>query len=170
MACHKEFTVVEIPDLDDENTISEFIDYLKKGGTLQKMYQMTDSDIEMMFVAASRYMGRQEYEDAADAYLFLTFLNPYRTDFWIGLGEASRLSEQLDRAIDAYQMASHYDAEDPRPYFHAGSCMIRKESYGEALHQMMLAVEHCQGKDEFGSMREVAHELIDDLKERMGDD
>ncbi len=156
-----------LPNFEDEGAVNEFIDYLQKGGTLQHVYNMSDADLEVMYLAATRYHRRQEYQAAADSFLFLTFLNPYPTKFWIGLGESLRLNGQHERAADAYRMASHYDPEDPRPYFHAASSLISLERYGEAMDRLLLCVNHAQGKEAYGSMREVAHELIDDITEKL---
>ena len=151
----------------NDDDIEKLLDFLQQGGTVQELYGMEDSDVDVMFVSASRYLQQEQFEEAADAFLFLTLLNPYQGKFWMGLGESHRLQKEFDLALQNYKMAAVYDSKNPKPYFHQANCYIANDKPEKALEKLELCLEHCQGKSAFKSMQEVCYELVDDLKTRI---
>lgn len=154
-------------ELDDENYVHELIDYLKKGGTIQDVYNMTDTDMEVMFLAASRYFHQQRYQEASDAFLFLTFLNPYVAKTWLALGEALKMCTEYARAVEAYTMASLNDCEDPRAYFHAAACLLQIGELQKAQDRLKLCALYAQEAPGFHSLVASSEELIDDIQHRL---
>ncbi len=158
--------------LDNPKYVEELITFLHKGGTVQQIYGISDADLTAMFAAAGRYLTQKRYKEAADCFVFLTFLNPYHADFWMGLGQCYRLSKDYEKAIETYTMASVYDYDDPRPHFHCADCYLALEEGQKALDRIVLTLDRCRGKKEFASLQEVCYELVDDINSRLkkGDD
>ena len=153
--------------LDKPEDAAKLVLFLQEGGTVQEIYGMEDGDVEVMFIAAARYLKLEKLQEAADCFLFLTFLNPYLSKFWMGLGESYRLSKDYDKAIQTYTMASIYDYDDPRPHFHAAHCYLAKEAVKPAFEHMVVCLERCRGQSQFASLQEVCYELLDDLGEKI---
>lgn len=156
--------------LEDDGKVERMVDYLQQGGTIQDLYGISDQDMEVMFFAASRFLQRQSYKEASDSFLFLTFLNPYISKYWMGLGEGLRLFRDYEKAIEAYLLASIMDYEDPRPYFQSGSCFLALSNPQAALERFLLSVEHSRGKKEYSSLREISLELVDDLTHKVAEE
>lgn len=154
-------------EIGDEEYVDQLIGYLKGGGTIQDVYNMTETDMEVMFLAASRYFQIQKFEEAADSFLFLTFLNPYQSKFWLGLGEALKMNKEYERAVEAYTMASLNDCEDPRPYFHAAACLMQLDKLKKAHERLSLCVIYAQEIPGYHSLAETSEELMDDIKHRL---
>lgn len=155
--------------LDDDKKVEKMVDYLQQGGTIQDIYGISDKDMEVMFFSATRYLQRHEFKEAADSFLFLTFLNPYISQYWMGLGEGLRQLKDYEKAIEAYLLSSMMNYEDPRPYFHSGSCFLALAKPQAALERFRLAVEYCHGKNEYGSLKEISLELVDDLTHKVAE-
>lgn len=157
----------ESTPLGSDENIEDMITYLQQGGSVQDIYEIADRDMEVMFVSATRYLQRHEYQKASDSFLFLTFLNPYVGKYWQGLGEACRYLQDYEKAVEAYILSSMMDWEDPRPYFHCGSCYIALNKPQPAIDRFLLAIEYSRGKPEFGTLTEICYELVDDLSHRI---
>jgi type III secretion system low calcium response chaperone LcrH/SycD len=145
-------------------------DFLQKGGSVQELYNISARDSEVMFAAASRYLSQNQWNTAADCFLFLTFLNPYQTRNWMGLGESHRMAGDWDKAIDVYTIAISNEDDDPRPHFHLANCYLAKNMGNEALSSLETTLETCKGKNKFASLTETCRDLIDTIQNRLKKD
>lgn len=104
-------------------------EFLKKelaaGKSAQQILGFSDKAMLKFYEAAHTLLEHQRHKDAANAFLFLATLNPYKPDYWIGLGMALQLLHDYEPAIDAYEMAAIYNVENPIPYFYLAKCLMR---------------------------------------------
>lgn len=131
---------------------------LAEGKSAQEIMGFSDATMAKMYGAAYRLFEHQRYEDAANAFLFLATLNPYKHEYWLGLGMATQMSHDYESAIDAYEMAAMYQIESPVPYFYLAKCLFAIHDRESALQALDLAIEYSNDIDDFADLKRQAIE------------
>ncbi len=114
---------------------------LSKGKSAQEIMGFSEEVMAKFYAAAYRLFENKHYVDAANAFLFLVTLNPYRHDYWLGLGMATQMNHDFEAAIDAYEMASICDIVNPVPYLYLAKCLFATHDRSSALQALDLAIE-----------------------------
>lgn len=153
----------------EAEALKRLSDYLKPDRKAQEAYGLDDAEMEALFAAASSYLRSSDPIEAADAFRFLTFLNPDDARYWMGLGQGLRAAEQFTESIEAYSMAALKADEDPRPHYHWATCLLALDRGVEARDRLLLAQDYCQSKPQFQSLHDACWELIDDLAQFEGE-
>jgi len=104
-----------------------------QGKTIQEASQLSDQAYEALYQAAKHIYDQQHYEQAADAFAVLAFLNGKKPTIWLALGHSEYFCHRYDAALLAYSMAALMNPSDWTCHVHCCKCY-------EALHQMDLAV------------------------------
>jgi type III secretion system low calcium response chaperone LcrH/SycD len=79
--------------------------------TLQNWYEI-----------AIELLAKRRFVDGADAFFFLSVVNPYVSSFWVGLGMAEQSQMRYEKAIEAYMMAGVTNPHDPLAFFYNAKC------------------------------------------------
>lgn len=113
-----------IPDIKREilNDPKKLQEQLSSGKTFQEVLGFTNEAMSQFYLAARRLFEKQKYEEAADAFLFLTTMNPFVYHYWMGLGMSEQLIDEPFAALMAYNMAINIDKTNPIPHYHSASC------------------------------------------------
>lgn len=114
---------------------------LAEGKTAQEIIGFSEEVMAKFYAAAYRLFEHKRFKDAANAFLFLATLNPYNSEYWIGLGMASQLIQEYEAAIDAYELAAMSNIENPVPYFYLAKCLFAIHDRESALQALDLAIE-----------------------------
>lgn len=130
---------------------------LAQGKSAQEIMGFSDESMAKFYAAAYHLFENKKYIDAADAFLFLVTLNPYRHDYWLGLGMATQMCHEFEAAIDAYEMASICDINNPIPYLYLAKCLFAIHDRTSALQALDLAIEIA---DDFGEYEDLKRQAI----------
>lgn len=147
--------------LKDPSVIREQV---KEGKTFQEILGYTQESMERFYGAAYQLFQKQEYQKAADAFVFLTTLNPYVHNYWLGLGMSEQLNGSYQGGLLAYAMAILTDAENPLPHYHSGNCYRGLSDDMNAFQSYELTIRFCGDKPEYSVLKEQATKAKDSLK------
>jgi type III secretion system low calcium response chaperone LcrH/SycD len=138
--------------------------YLDEKTPFQEILGFSDETMEKFYTVARRLFEKQEYEKAAEAFMFLTTLNPFAHHYWLGLGMAEQLCGEHHGALMAYGMAMMTDKNDPLPHYHSAACYKLIHDPNNAAISLELALKHSEGRKEFKTLREQAQIQLDRLR------
>ena len=144
----EEFRIPEeaIEQLKDPDVLHQQV---TEGKTFQEILGYSYATMEKFYHIAYQLFQCQEYRRSADAFIFLTTLNPYVFNYWLGLGMAEQLDGQSDEALMAYGMATLTNPEHPVPHYHSGRCYLDLGNELEALTSLDLAIDYSEDDPEF---------------------
>ena len=106
--------------------------FITKGGTLKDVRGMSDKDMEAIYTLGHGFYNSGKYEDALNAFKFLTFYDHLEKRWWMGLGATRQMMEDFEGAVMAYSYTAMLNVEDPLPHLHAAECLLALEKYEEA--------------------------------------
>lgn len=129
---------------------------LAEGKSAQEIMGFSEDAMAKFYEAAYHLFEYKRYVDAADAFLFLVTLNPYKHDYWLGLGMATQMCHDFEGAIDAYEMASICNIVNPVPYFYLAKCLFAIHDRTSALQALDLAIEAAGDLPEYEELKRQA--------------
>lgn len=129
---------------------------LAQGKSAQEIMGFSEEVMNKFYLAAYRLFESKKYVDAGNAFLFLVTLNPYRHDYWLGLGMATQMCHDFEAAIDAYEMASICDIVNPVPYLYLAKCLFAIHDRTSALQALDLAIESADDLVEYEALKREA--------------
>lgn len=129
---------------------------LAEGKSAQEIMGFSEEVMAKFYASAYHLFESRRYVDAADAFLFLVTLNPYKHDYWLGLGMATQMCQNYEGAIDAYEMASICDIVNPVPYFYLAKCLFAIHDRTSALQALDLAIETADDVPEYAELKKQA--------------
>lgn len=134
------------------------------GKTFQEILGYSIQTMDKFYEAAYSLFQKQQYEEAADAFVFLTTLNPKVHNYWLGLGMSEQLNEEYDAALMAYSMAIVTNAENPLPHYHSATCYRAVHDKESALLALELAIKHAGDHENHSAIKVHAQQAYDKLK------
>lgn len=114
---------------------------VEEGKTLQEIFGYDEKTMLRFYQAARALFLREEWKKSADAFLFLTSLNPYVHTYWLGLGLAETFREDYHGALLALAMAILTDVKNPVPHYHSARCYLAMNEKNNAKQSLKLAIE-----------------------------
>lgn len=156
----------EIPDeavkrLSDPNLIQEQI---RAGKTFQEIIGYTSDQMVEFYEGAYNLFHLQEYEKSADAFVFLTTLNPYVHNYWLGLGMSEQLNEHHHAALLAYSMAILTDTNTPIPHYHSAKCYIEIDEKDNAIRSLETAKTLSSISPKYDNLKDTIDAVLNKLK------
>lgn len=115
-----------------DNT-SEVDIVLQKTKLMQDVFGLTTEDISKMFDVAISFMQQHRFDEAIHAFTFLTKVNPYISDFWMGLGAAYQSQGSFKEALSAFIAAETMDPIRIEPYGFAVEVCLEMGDVAQAL-------------------------------------
>lgn len=131
-------------------------EYFSEGKTFQELLGFSNDQMEQFYQGAYRIFEQKRWDDAADAFLFLTTLNPYVHTFWLGLGMAEQSKQEYEQALTAYSMAAMTDPESPVPHIHSCECHDMLKDIDKSIEAVEQAIKNSEGKDDFQDLHQHA--------------
>jgi len=108
---------------DFEAFLKDFVpNHLLKEDTFQKAMGVTEEEMRAIYREAYFHYQKEEYEKASHLFRALAILNPFRPEYWLGLGGSLQLMKEFAKAVEAYGVLVHLSPEDPTPHQHAYEC------------------------------------------------
>lgn len=140
---------------------------LAKGKSVEEFMEIPHETIQKLHKAACHLFENHHYADAANGFLFLLSLNAYQHDYWLGLGMSTQMCGDFESAIDAYEMAAIYKAEDPVPYFYLAKCLFAMHERQSALLALEMAIQYAGELSEYQELKDQALEAQSQLKKHI---
>ncbi len=137
---------------------------IEEGKTFQEIFGFNVVSMEKFYQAACRLFEQQQYEEASDAFLFLTTLNPRVHNYWLGLGMSEQLNGEHDAALIAYNVAISTDTKDPLPHYHSAGCYDVLHDKERALSCIELALSRAGDHPEYAHIKQQAEKTHARLK------
>jgi len=137
---------------------------MQEGKTFQEIIGFSPEKMEKFYHIAHNLFLKQEYQKAADAFIFLTTLNPYVHNYWLGLGMSEQLYGGYQGALLAYAMAIMTDVDSPVAHYHSASCYRALDDQQSALRSLDLAIQCSGNTEEHKKLKEQALSAKNALK------
>lgn len=156
----EEFTIPEdaLERLKDPAVIKQ---QMKEGKTFQEIIGYSSETMEKFYQVAYSLFQKQEYNKAADSFIFLTTLNPYVHNYWLGLGMAEQLGGTYQGALLAYAMAVLTNIENPTPHYQSASCYRQLNDLENAVMSYEMAARYCGDQPEYADIKAQSHAAIE---------
>ncbi len=126
-----------------------FIDQLFSGITLQQLASVEDATVDKLYQGAKHLYDQKLFDDAADAFGFLTSLNPKIFAFWLGLGNAEFCRKRYDEALWAFAFACEANPTDPACHLLSSRCYYELGEIDNAINSIDLALYVIEGVDAY---------------------
>lgn len=126
----------------------QFGQKLKEGLATWQTIGLSESFISSCHQEAIRLYKERRFEDARDAFLFLTALNHWEPKVWIGYGLSMRHCHNLQLAMLAFAFAIGLDETNPYPYIYYAEVLME-------LKEMKLAREYLEKAEKRAAMPEL---------------
>lgn len=134
--------------------------HLEEGKSLQDIFGFSDETTAEFYDAAKNVLEQKRFTDAIDAFVFLTTINPYISDFWTGLGLAQQNNNDHDAALFSYNVAFTIEEGEIYPYILAAQCCIEMKNFDKAIEILDVAEncaeEHSNEGDDYQKLKEDA--------------
>lgn len=143
----------------------EVVEQLVNGTPSYEILGYSDAALEWFYQTSRRFLREERFNDAFDAFIFLTTLNPYNADYWIGLGMAAQMEGDYETAINAYEMAAIVDKGSPAPYLYLAKCLFAMNERRCALEALDLALELTDSSSSGQKLKEEALQVRKQLIE-----
>lgn len=133
-----------------------------KGNAAQQLLGVSNEMLDRYYASAMKLLDQKQWEQARDAFLFLTFLNPCVHSFWMALGIAEQWQKHYESALLAYSMAEATDPNNPSVHANAFQCSLAIGEKEAAARFHQKALDCCGEEEEFAGLK--AH-LLDYSKQ-----
>jgi len=141
---------MEMDDLEEFQIPKEAMDRLKdpeviqrqvkEGLTFQEILGYENETMEKFYHTAHQLFQKEEFKKSADAFIFLTTLNPYVHHYWLGLGMSEHLNANYQAALLGYAMAILTNVENPVAHYHSGNCYRALNDLASACQSYEMAI------------------------------
>lgn len=158
-----EFPEDALERLEDDEFVQQ---QLAEGKTYQEILGYSSEDMEHLYQSAVTLYQSEKYEKAAEAFVFLTTLNPNIYLYWMGLGISEQIREEYENAVMAYEMAIETEPMDPSAYYFAGICHLRLEERLLACQNLKEAIFLASKDPAQKALKESAEELLKKCEEK----
>jgi type III secretion system low calcium response chaperone LcrH/SycD len=149
--CLIDFEAGKIGDLADKiEALTE------EGKTFKDLFNVSDEIMKLYYSCAYDLLQKDSYEKSAHAFLFLTMLDPYVYDYWMGLGFSQSKRDEFDKALKAYGMATLINIDHPAPYLFSAQCYQQIHDKENAMKSVEWAITTSEGKEEFQDFHDEA--------------
>lgn len=134
---------------------------LIEGTTFQEILGFGDDQMERFYQFAYHLFNEKQYDKCREAFIFLTTVNPYVHNYWLGLGIVEQMRGCFNEALLAYAMAILTDMNNPLPHYHSASCYRAMGDASSAQISYRMAIRSCGNHPEFNQIREEAERALD---------
>lgn len=141
---------------------------VSEGKTFQEILGYDQEAMDKFYEGAHQLYQKQDYQRAADAFVFLTTLNPYVHNYWLGLGMSEQLSHNFQGALLAYAMAILTDIENPTAHYHSGNCYLALNDRSSAAQSFDMAARCAGDREAYRHIKERSLEAKQAAEEERG--
>jgi len=153
---------------EQEALAQQLLDLVSQGGTIGDVYNLTDTDKEVLYAVAHNFYKNSKYDKALPLFQFLALIDHVNKKWWMGYGAAAQMSKDYAKAINAYAMATVLDIEDPRPQLQAAYCLLMEKKHDEARMALEGAILAAGDNPAYKHIKTQAEALLSTLQPAQG--
>jgi type III secretion system low calcium response chaperone LcrH/SycD len=143
------------------NDVAEQLrEHLSRGGTLGDWFAMGPAERAAADALARYFYQQDQYDTAAQLFLWLIAMEPYERSYLLGLGAVRMMQERYPEAVDQYAAALALDIEDPQPAFLMAQCLLKMGLRDPARDALSICLEYAKGAAH-AELRSRAQALLD---------
>ncbi|MGA8163517.1 MAG: hypothetical protein WB791_00640 [Waddliaceae bacterium] len=146
--------------LEKVNNEEVLMQYLEEGKPLQELFGFSNEATAEFYGAAKRILEQKRFEDAMSAFVFLTTINPYISDFWLGLGMAQQKNQEHEAALSSYRTAFTLEGRSILPYMLAAHCCLEIKDFDRAKEVLECAEDYADEHAEEKECRQLREDLV----------
>ncbi len=140
--------------------------YVEEGRIFQEILGFADETMDKFYQVAHALFTHHRLKEASDAFLFLTTLNPFVPEYWLGLGMCEQLNEEYRQALVAYGMVVIADRHHAVAHYHSAACHNGMGDLDQAIFSLDKAI-HAAGEDEnFAEIKKLSVRARERLMEK----
>lgn len=134
-----------------------------------KIYQdvlgISSEELSTLYEQASGFLQTNRLDEAKSAFAFLTKINPFASDFWIGLGVCHLQNEEFTDAFNDFIMALTMDPGRYECFAYAIECCMQMKNYVQAEALLKQAIQYAKRHPAQEESRIILEEAIRIAKE-----
>ena len=123
----------------------DLAEHLTRGGTLGDWFGMGPAQRAAADALARYFYQQDQYDIAAQLFLWLIAMEPYERSYLLGLGAVRMMQERYPEAVDQYAAALALDIEDPQPAFLMAQCLLKMGLRDPARDALSICLEYAKG-------------------------
>ena len=127
---------------------------------LKGLLGFSSETMALMYQSAHHFFTEHQYEEAAEAFLFLATLDPDNFDYWLGLGMSVQMRGDYEAGIDAYEMAAFIEVENPISYFYLSKCFFAMHDRENAKQALEMAIDYAGDSSQYADLKHQAHAAL----------
>lgn len=158
---------IKITDLLDSNQFDqhkeELVHYFEKGGTWKELLHYDENLMQTQYQKAYDLYQKADYKSAAAVFSYLTVLNPYDYNYWMGLGIAKQSDRFYEEAIVSYTAAEAMNPENPLPHLHLAQCFYALNAHDQAVEHLKQAIAVAGDRPDYQEVRLKASTILKHL-------
>ncbi len=137
---------------------------IEEGLTFQEVLGYQEEQMEKFYHVGYQLFQQQEYNKATEAFVFLTTLNPYIYQYWLGLGMSEQMIGNYQGALLAYAMAIMNNVEDPKAHYYSASCYRSLNDKECAINSLLITIRLAKEKEEYANYYDYARQAKEGLE------
>lgn len=146
-----------------EKKLAEWVEGFKQPtenmASLQQLWGLPDALLNDMYQAACEIYQANRFEDAVKTFVFLTLLQPARSDFWTMLGLSQQFNNNPMLSLYSYATALALDPNNPFLHCYNAECWIALKGWDQALDAIQSCLDATQNSDEHLKLRQYCESL-----------
>ncbi len=131
---------------------------LMQGISWKELLGLDDRTMELLYRGAKYLFDLGHHPEAEAAFFFLTTIDYSQYAFWLGLGHAAFHLNNLNQALNAYEMAEECKPGSIWPNIYMANCFEAQHDYEESLIYLKAAQDQLHASDQKDEM--LAQELL----------
>lgn len=135
----------------------QFIEELSQDKNIQEIAHI--ESLEKLYQAAKSLYDNSRFQESADAFNFLTILNPQNVAFWLGLANSEYQRKNYKEALVAYALVCQLDPDDYVCHIFSCRCYEALGDIKNAINSLELAQFVLKDQE-----RELTLQIDDELK------
>ncbi len=155
---------IKVSDLLDPKKFDkhkdDLIKYFGNGGTWQDLLGYSDSVMMAQYKKGYDLYQQAEYKDAAAVFSYLTTLNPYEYQFWLGLGLAKQSDRLYEEALASYTAAEAIEPSNPEVQLQLAQVYYGLEFKDQAIKHLRLCIKVSGAGSEHEAIRKKAQGIL----------
>ncbi len=112
---------------------------LMQGMSWKELLGLEDKTMELLYLGAKHLFDLGHHPEAEAAFFFLTTVDYSQYVFWLGLGHAAFHLNNLNQALNAYEMAESCQPGSIWPSIYMANCFEAQRDYSESLNYLTAA-------------------------------
>jgi type III secretion system low calcium response chaperone LcrH/SycD len=158
----------EAGSIDLDHYLDSFVtEKLLKSETLQESFGINNEEMELLYYEAYQAYQSDKYQEAFELFRWLTILNTFEKNYWMGFAATCQMQEKFESALKAYAITYFLDTDSPYPHYHAYQCYLSMNNHQEAQTALLLAREKTGHNPLYQSLKNTIEQKLINLKQTL---